>query len=288
MEEYRAMKHTFFLFPLLALFILPSAHAAGGPLIFLSSKAPLQGDALVVTFKGKAGLVRSATFGAAPIKFFDYRSSSRTVIPIDATKKPGTYLLRVRYTDGTLSERSILVRAKKFPRVTFDVPPQLGLSSLALVEKLAEKKSVFAQITSSTSLRALFSNPFRFPLADHSKIGSPFGELRNSGDTTIRHLGADFTAPLDATVTAINSGVVRKAYLDSLYGNSVLIDHGSGISSLYLHLNEFRVHPGEHVSAETVIGTVGQTGYASAPHLHLSVKLSGTSVDPIQFITAFK
>lgn len=282
------MKYIFFLFSFLVLFILPHAHASESPLIFLSSKAPFQGDALVVTFKGKAGLVKSAKFGSAPIKFFNYRSSSRAVIPINATKKPGTYLLRVRYTDGILSERNISVRVKKFPRVTFDVPPQLGLSSLALVEKLAEKKSLLAQFTSSTAPRALFEGPFRFPLADHSKIGSPFGELRNSGGTTIRHLGADFTAPLGTTVTAINSGVVRKAYLDSLYGNSVLIDHGSGISSLYLHLNEFRVHPGEHVSAETVIGTVGQTGYASAPHLHLSVKLSGTSVDPIQFITAFK
>lgn len=268
--------------------LLSYAHAAEQPLIFLSSKTPLQGDTVMVTFKNKSSLVKSAIFGTQPIQFFNYRTTSRAVIPIAATKKPGTYLLRVRYTDGRVSERTIIVRPHKFPYITLDVPKKLHLSSLALVQKLAEKKQIIAQITSTTAPHALFANPFRFPLNDHSKLGSPFGELRDSGGTLIRHMGADFTAPIGTPVYPINDGVVQEAYLDSLYGNSVVIDHGAGIYSLYLHLNEFRVHSGERVTKEVILGTVGQTGYATAPHLHLSVKLGGVSIDPLRFISVFK
>ena len=87
---------------------------------------------------------------------------------------------------------------------------------------------------------------------------------------------------------AINGGIVRKAYFDSVFGKSVVVDHGQGIFSLYLHLNEIRVKEGDQIKKGHLIGTVGQTGYAISPHLHLSVKISGVSVDPLKFVSSFK
>src|SRR3989344_6112118 len=84
-----------------------------------------------------------------------------------------------------------------------------------------------------------------------------------------------------AGVGAINAGLVRKAYVDAVYGNSVIVDHGQGIFSFYIPLDTIRVKEGAALKKGSLVGTVGNTGYAETPHLHLSIKINGVSVDPI-------
>jgi murein DD-endopeptidase MepM/ murein hydrolase activator NlpD len=81
---------------------------------------------------------------------------------------------------------------------------------------------------------------------------------------------------------------VNKNYVDPIYGNAVLIDHGHGIFSAYFHLDKALAKQGSEVKKGTKIGTVGQSGYATGPHLHLSIKINGVSVDPLKFVTMFK
>lgn len=69
-----------------------------------------------------------------------------------------------------------------------------------------------------------------------------------------------------------------------MYGKTLIIDHGFGIFSFYSHLNELKVSNGEKVNQGEAIGLSGKTGYALAPHLHFSIKLNGSSVDPLRFI----
>lgn len=268
---------------------LPAYAAIKSPLT-LSTNRLSQGDTLVIAIALPQQSIASVTFGGEPIRPFAYGSSSRIVVPIPPTKKPGSYLLRFRYADGPipLSTRTIRVQETRFPHITMGVPAKLNLTPLALVGKLQEKKSAIAQKISTSTPPAFFSTPFQFPLVNHSRIGSPFGELRSSEGTTIRHLGIDFSAPVGTPVYPINDGVIRQAYFDTLYGNSVIIDHGAGIFSLSLHLDEFHVQEGQRVTKQDTIGTVGQTGYATAPHLHLSLKINGSPVDPARFITSFK
>lgn len=285
------MKRTFVLLIAFSLLSpLLHAYAATKSPLALSTNQLSQGDTLVVAIARPEYGISSVTFSGEPIKPFAYGSSSRVVIPIPPTKKPGNYFLRIRYAGGPipLSTRTIRVQATRFPHIVMGVPTKLNLTPLALVNKLQEKKNVIAQKIGTGTPPAFFSTPFQFPLADHSRIGSPFGELRSSEGTTIRHLGTDFSAPIGTPVYPINDGVVRQAYFDTLYGNSVIIDHGAGIFSLSLHLDEFRVREGQRVTKQDTIGTVGQTGYSTAPHLHLSLKINGSPVDPIRFISAFK
>ena len=284
------MKWVFAFLLVYTLSLTPRTHGAVKSPLTLSSNRPAQGDTLIVGISRPLNEITSITFAGQPIKPFAYGSSSRAVIPVPPTKKPGNYLLRVRYANGTvpLSERNIAVQSKRFPHIVMGVPAKLNLTPLALAEKLVEKKSVIAQKIGTGTPPALFSAPFQFPLLDHSRIGSSFGELRTSEGTTIRHLGIDLTAPIGTPVYPLNDGTVRQAYVDTLYGNSVIVDHGAGIFSLYLHLDEFRVREGQDITKKDILGTVGQTGYATAPHLHLSLKIDGAPVDPIQFISSFK
>jgi murein DD-endopeptidase MepM/ murein hydrolase activator NlpD len=87
---------------------------------------------------------------------------------------------------------------------------------------------------------------------------------------------------------AINRGVVTFAGPLGLYGNTIVLDHGFGLESFYMHLSEIDVKQGEMVQRDQVIGASGETGYAEGPHLHLTVRVGGISIDPMVFLGFFQ
>jgi len=95
------------------------------------------------------------------------------------------------------------------------------------------------------------------------------------------HNGMDFTAPTGTEVYATGDGVISttKSLLSS-FGSHVIIDHGFGYQTLYAHLNSFNVKPGQKVKRGDVIGSIGNTGLSTAPHLHYEVMVSGHNVNP--------
>ena len=189
-------------------------------------------------------------------------------------------------TTGTV--RVLRPRARKFSLVDLGVPEKLGMTEGELVQNLATEQSSLDTIVKVLAPNIFFSHNFNLPLADNSRIVAPFGELRKSGDQLIRHLGVDFGAPKGSAVGAINDGIVREAENDPIYGNTVIVDHGAGIFSLYMHLDTISAKVGQTVKAGQVVGTVGETGYATGPHLHLSIKIGAISVDPIKFVNIFR
>ncbi|MEN6472961.1 MAG: M23 family metallopeptidase [Syntrophaceae bacterium] len=97
------------------------------------------------------------------------------------------------------------------------------------------------------------------------------------------HLGVDLASTAHAPLEAANNGVVVFAEYLGIYGNTVIIDHGMGVASLYGHMNEIAVKPGQQVSKGTVIGTTGTTGLAGGDHLHFSILVGGRFVNPIEW-----
>jgi murein DD-endopeptidase MepM/ murein hydrolase activator NlpD len=94
------------------------------------------------------------------------------------------------------------------------------------------------------------------------------------------HRGTDFRGKTGTPVRALNSGTVVLSE-DLFYGgNTLIIDHGMGLYSVYMHLSKFNTKKGEKVSKGDLVGFVGSSGRATGPHLHLSVKLNGISVNP--------
>ncbi|WP_343729192.1 M23/M56 family metallopeptidase [Duganella sp.] len=127
---------------------------------------------------------------------------------------------------------------------------------------------------------AVASEAWRAPL-DKVRVTSFFGVMRSAMPTA--HKGIDFAAAKGTPVRATASGIVIAAgpitENGGRYGNTVIIEHGAQ-RSLYAHLDSVNVTPGQRVQAGQLIGAVGQSGFATGPHLHLEVRENGKIIDP--------
>jgi len=262
------------------------AHASGYT-ASMSDKAPYQGDTLLVSFSGSAKPI-SGTFMGKPLTFFEYHNSRMAVIPIPALQKIGRYQLWVTFDTKEVFMRTVTVRTRKFVKLVLGIPKELGLTDKALVAKLGEQKvSIDATVKAETPA-VYFDKSFGLPLYDNSKITSTFGEIRQTGNSVIHHWGIDLKGREGASVGVMSGGIVKSAYFDTVYGNTIIVDHGEGIYSLYMHLQKINVKEGDKVERGDVIGLLGHTGYSTAPHLHLSMKVNSIPVDPARLVEAFK
>ena len=126
-----------------------------------------------------------------------------------------------------------------------------------------------------------------WPVPGYTKITSEF-KMRVHPITGVYklHTGVDIGAPTGTNFIAAADGVVTKAGFNSAYGNMVIIDHGGGISTLYAHGSEIMVEVGQNVKQRDTVLKVGSTGYATGPHAHFEVRVNGSPVQPLDYITS--
>jgi murein DD-endopeptidase MepM/ murein hydrolase activator NlpD len=98
------------------------------------------------------------------------------------------------------------------------------------------------------------------------------------------HHGIDIGAPEGTIVEATRKGEVSSVGWSDIYGNVIIVDHGSGMQSLYAHLSGLSVKAGYPVIAGTKIGNCGNTGKSTGPHLHFEIRKNGTTVDPMSYL----
>lgn len=116
-------------------------------------------------------------------------------------------------------------------------------------------------------------------------LTSPFGTRIHPVYGTSRfHAGIDFDGASGSPIAAASSGTVIFADVFDGYGNTVIIDHGGGYTSLYAHMSGFNTSAGASVSAGTTIGFIGTTGVSTGPHLHFEIRISGVAVDPAPYL----
>ena len=268
------------------------AHAA--PSLLAVPERPLQGQAVLVTVAGDPAtpspMVQSATFDGKPLIFFVLNGSAEALLGISLKKAPGEYLLKVIFDDASHSvlERKISVVGRTIEKAPLGIPESLGgnatSSQKKLVGSLASDNAILASIR--TNKKVLWKEPFAAPL-DSVLVTDPFGVMRQVGAYLIPHNGVDLRAASGTPVKATNRGVVRIARALRTYGKTIVIDHGNGISSLYVHLSKISVSPGEVVGRQQEIGLSGGTGYSEGVHLHWGLRISGVPVDPMQFLALF-
>ncbi|MGH2349374.1 MAG: M23 family metallopeptidase [bacterium] len=107
------------------------------------------------------------------------------------------------------------------------------------------------------------------------------GSQRRQGQIRGFHRGVDLAAAAGTPVAAANDGIVRLAETLPLSGKAVLLDHGMGIVTSYLHQSAILVRPGQRVRRGEIIGRVGSTGLSTGPHLHWGLRINGVHVDPM-------
>jgi murein DD-endopeptidase MepM/ murein hydrolase activator NlpD len=163
---------------------------------------------------------------------------------------------------------------------------ELQLAIAALSEKLHRQSGQLDALQFLMMNRQLEKDltPTGWPVRN-GWISSRYGERNDpfTGERT-RHAGLDFVGTRGSDVLSVAGGVVIWSAKRAGYGNTVEIDHGNGYQTRYAHNDQLLVQPGDHVAAGDVIATLGDSGRASAPHVHFEVLQDGIRVNPAKFV----
>jgi len=197
--------------------------------------------------------------------------------------KPGSYPLTLDGISvaGSRSSfrKNLSVGHARYPIIQLTVSKQFTEPSTEQMEKIKEdqdlKHKTFSAVTPEREWSGRFSPPVDAPSSD------VFGTRRVfNGATKSVHQGLDYRVGPGTQVAAVNGGTVILARPLYFEGNCVVLDHGQGLLSLYLHLSEIKVKEGERVTRGQLLGLSGATGRATGPHLHIAVRWQGVYLNP--------
>jgi hypothetical protein len=208
----------------------------------------------------------------------------RALIGIPLGLTPRTYKLQIKHLAGNPprwkepKDFSIIVSSITYPIENITLPP----AKMALFKYEARETRLIYKalhvIVPEQSWEGEFSPP-----VEGKKVGE-FGVSRLANHKPYEfHKGVDLEAPEGTPIRAANSGRVEIASAFKLHGRTVIVDHGQGVMSIYLHMKAIKVRPGQKVSKGDVLGYVGSTGLSTAPHVHWGVYVYGIPVDPQQW-----
>jgi murein DD-endopeptidase MepM/ murein hydrolase activator NlpD len=215
----------------------------------------------------------------------------RALIGIDLDEPPGSKELRVSIVakDGKLRQQRIpyTVLTRKYCSQHLTFPGGKGVPGQQIDERFEREKEIVEKILARTGQEKLWRGFFIRPIA--GEITTDFGTRRFINEVPKKsHTGIDIKAPAGTPIAASADGRVLYTGRFSLSGNSVFIDHGTGICTMYFHLASFAVQSGQKVKRGDIIGAVGSTGRSTGPHLHWGVRVNNKRVDPLKLVALFK
>lgn len=197
--------------------------------------------------------------------------------------KPGKYLLKVSAVSlagkDIRFEQNLKIGAGKYPTVELKVSKQFTEPNPEQQQEIKKDQGIKQEAFAKVSPEREWSGAFAAPVS--AETSDVFGTRRVfNGVTKSVHQGLDYRVGPGTPVAAVNNGTVILAQPLYFEGNCVVIDHGQGLLSLYLHLSELKVKAGDHVDRGTEIGLSGASGRATGPHLHLAVRWQGVYLNP--------
>ena len=153
------------------------------------------------------------------------------------------------------------------------------------VKRIKANNAGIARVRQLDTKTQNFLNGFQWPIL--GRISGVYGSQRVlNGKPRSPHNGVDIAAPKGSTVLATAKGTIALVHQDMFYsGKTVMIDHGHGLSSIYIHMSEILVKQGQLVTKGEAIGAVGMTGRTTGPHLHWGISLFRTHLDPMLIVT---
>lgn len=257
--------------------------------ISITPNTVIQGEPILIQISGtKISDIKKFTFDNKKLNIFLYKGLPSALVGIDLNKKIGDYTANVEFKDGSIASSTLKVTEREKYETFLAVPEKLGGNSVSnqtkVVSTLAKENAILAVI--KTFAGALWTKKFIYPVAN-PVITDVYGFSRTSGAAAITHKGSDFKAPLGTNILSVNKGIVRIAKTFQVYGKTVVVDHGFGVMSFYLHMSKIKVNVGELVQQGQTIGLAGSTGFTTGPHLHFSVRINNVSIDPIKFLDLF-
>jgi len=223
---------------------------------------------------------------------FSFDPKSRTwfaLAGINIDTAPGQYALELKgeTAAGKTPAKQISftsrfnIKRGRYPKiqVALNVESKFTEPTPEQQKEIAEAQEIKKDYLNRVTPDREWSGSFTAPA--EAEISDVFGSQRIfNGTTSSPHLGLDFRVPSGTPVAAMNSGTVLLARPLFFEGNFVVLDHGQGFLTLYMHLSEFKVKEGDQVKRGEIIGLSGGTGRATGPHLHVAVRWQGTYLDP--------
>lgn len=250
----------------------PQELANGSPCLFLVKAH--EASAVTGTWQGHS------------LSFFRQKEDSDSwysLAGIDVSARPGSFDLTVQVAIGGNTQtfhRDITVGSAPYKEIPLTVPEKFVKPDPEAQKIIAADQEIKNRIFADSAQTRLWTDRFSPPLRSAPRTDS-FGTRRTfNGSLASVHRGLDYRAATGTPVMAVSSGRVLLARPLYYEGNCVIIDHGLGFTTIYMHLSKFEVKEGEQVSRGQVIALSGGTGRATGPHLHLSARWQGEYLDP--------
>jgi murein DD-endopeptidase MepM/ murein hydrolase activator NlpD len=196
--------------------------------------------------------------------------------------EPGPLEVEIKRPDGIRDATQIAVTPREWPQEQVNgVPPKTVNPPPAIAERIKREQALVTAARARDDDRTDFAKPFVWPV--QGRISGRFGNARvYNGQPGAGHSGMDIAAPAGTAVKAPAAGVVTFAAPDLyLTGGTLLLDHGFGVSSNFLHLSRIDVKVGDRVEQGQIIAAVGATGRATGPHLHWGMNWFDVRIDPL-------
>ncbi len=280
--------------------VLPHARASaqvlkkctGGVTLKLNSAITTQGTLLRAEVKAARAMPEvKAEWNGREMALWREGASDKALhglIGVDLEKAAGSYEWKVSWADKEGSPVScsavVTVRTGKFPTEQLKVEKQFVQPDPEQQKRAEEEQKRMRAIFDTTTQERLWDGAFHLPLKDVA-TGGNFGRRRIlNGQARSPHAGVDFPAPKGTPVFAAQRG--RVVVAEDLYysGNTIVIDHGYGIYTLYAHLSEIEVKVGDAVESRAEVGKVGATGRVTGPHLHWGLTVQHARVNAMQIV----
>jgi murein DD-endopeptidase MepM/ murein hydrolase activator NlpD len=257
-----------------AIVVTPAALSNGSPFL------------LTVSLDENASSVTGEWQGH-PMEFFSSadRHTWFAIAGVDVEVAPGTYPLTVQVSGEGGQQalhKDLRVDEAPYTKVPLTVPDKFVEPDAAALKKIAADKIVKDKAFANSAKTPQWTGNFVPPLHLAPQSDS-FGNQRLfNGKLASVHRGLDYRAKMSTPVAAINSGRVVLARPLYYEGGCVVIDHGLGLMSVYMHLSKFQVKAGQRVRKGQIIALSGASGRATGPHLHLGIRWEGSYLDPVK------
>ncbi len=240
----------------------------------------IPGDVFLI--KVSSEKVPVGEFNGGKIRFFRTGDNDFiALVPVDLNTSAGDY--RITIKDGR-EARYLSLRVKSHDFTTEEITlPEKKVFLNPEDEKRVESEYRLLEGLWGNLTEKKWDGVFIQPVDTEPSEGFGTRRIINNKKTSI-HRGVDYRGEIGRPVKAINSGKIVLTKELFYGGNTIVIDHGMGLFSIYMHLSGFDVSEGLEISKGTVIGFIGNTGRVTGPHLHMSVKLNGISVNPLSIL----
>ena len=206
------------------------------------------------------------------------------IVGLPLSAKPGIHKLIIQTSENKKIHKEFSVSAKDYAEQRLTLKNKRMVNPYAKdMDRIIKEKKIIVKALKTWNENVPSTMNFIIPV--DGRLSSPFGLRRYFNDQARKpHSGLDVAATSGTPIKAPADGTIITTGNYFFNGNTVFIDHGQGLITMYCHMNKISIKPGTRVTQGEIIGEVGETGRVTGPHLHWSVSLNNARIEPKLFL----